>query len=143
MPIIRDDDPEDFVTVDALVQLSFLIQSVLQRVAAEHELTIVQMRLLGILRDREPGMLELANYLGLDKSSVTGLIDRAEKHGLVARTPVPGDGRMFKVSVTPKGRAITEQVADQVDQEISKLVGKLNPNDRQRLIAIVARLLAS
>ncbi len=143
MPIIRDDDPEDFVIVDALIQLSFLIQSLLQRVAGEHDLTIVQMRLLGILSDHDPGMLELARLMNLDKSSVTGMIDRAEKHGLVVRTPVPGDGRAFKVSVTPQGRAITEKVADQVDQEISKLIGKLNEIERKRMIAIVSRLLAS
>ena len=45
---------------DGLVQLSFLVQATLGAVAAEEELSIVQVRLLGILRDREPGMLELA-----------------------------------------------------------------------------------
>ena len=65
--------------VDALVQLSFLVQSVLTKAAAGHALTLPQVRLLGILRDREPGMQQLARHLGLDKSSVTGLVDRAER----------------------------------------------------------------
>src|SRR3954462_10769404 len=72
-------------TVDVLVQLSFLVQGVLGRIAAEHDLSLTQVRLLGILRDRRPGMLELARHLGLDKSSMTGLVARAEKRGLVRR----------------------------------------------------------
>ena len=73
---------QDLGIVDSLVQLSFLVQGVLGSVAARYDLSITQTRLLGVLRDREPGMLELSNFLGLEKSSVTGLIDRAERRGL-------------------------------------------------------------
>ena len=62
---------------DALVELSFLIQATLARLAAEHDVSLTQVRLLGILRDREPGIVELAGVLNLDKSSVSGLVDRA------------------------------------------------------------------
>jgi len=60
--------------VDGLVQLSFLVQNALTRRAVDHGLSLIQTRLLGILRDREPGMNELATLLELDKSSITGLI---------------------------------------------------------------------
>lgn len=65
----------------------------LGQVAPARGLSIVQARLLGILRDRRPTIKELANFLQLDKSSVTGLVDRAEERGLVQRTPSPVDGR--------------------------------------------------
>ena len=77
---------DEFGVVDGLVQLSFLIQMVLSEVAAGYALTVAQMRLMGILRGREPAMLELARFMSLDKSSVSGLIDRAERRGLVERT---------------------------------------------------------
>src|SRR5690349_15114747 len=100
-------DPE---MVDGLVQLSFLVQSILSRSAARHDLTVPQVRLLGILRDREPGMMELAAHLGLDKSSVTGLIDRAERRGWVRRRSTPTDGRAVLVSCTPEGRRLIDEV---------------------------------
>ena len=65
--------------IDAVVELSFAIQGVLGELAAEHDLSLTQLRLLAILRDREPTMLDLARHLKLTKSSVTGLIDRAER----------------------------------------------------------------
>src|SRR4029077_13717636 len=66
------DAPGRVSPVDGLAQLSFVIQGLLERQAAAHDLTMAQVRLLGVLRDRTPTMLELARLLGLDKSSTTG-----------------------------------------------------------------------
>ncbi|GMA61340.1 hypothetical protein GCM10025859_17800 [Alicyclobacillus fastidiosus] len=43
---------------------------IIGRVGADYDLSIIQIRLLGILRDREPSMLQLAKYLNLDKSAL-------------------------------------------------------------------------
>ena len=79
--------------VDALVQLSFAVQKQIAGVAAEHDQSMIGMRLLGVLRDREPTILELAGLLGLGKSSMSGLVSRAEGRGLVERTTGHADGR--------------------------------------------------
>ena len=55
-------------------------------------------------RDREPTMQELARLLDSDKSSVTGLVDRAEKRALVQRMPSTDDHRVIRVSLTSSGR---------------------------------------
>src|SRR6478736_6297817 len=114
-------EPAELGLVDALVQLSFSVQSVLANAAARHDLTVPQVRLLGILRDREPGMLQLARYLGLDKSSVTGLIDRAERRGLVRRSAAVDDGRAVRVSTTALGRELTQRVNAEIDLKINGL----------------------
>src|SRR6201999_1588681 len=84
---------EELSGVDGLAQLSFLIQNTLARRAAAQGLSLIQTRLLGVLRDREPTMNELAALLELDKSSITGLVDRAERRGLVARVRSDTDRR--------------------------------------------------
>jgi len=127
-------------TVDALVQLSFLIQGVLARVAADHDLSLIQVRLLGILRDRQPGMLELARYLGLDKSSTTGLVSRAEKRGLVQRLPSPHDGRAVLVSLTPLGRQLVDRGAAQTERQIASLTASLSAAEHSQLRSLTARL---
>ena len=55
--------------VDALAQLSWHVQSSMGDAAAARGVSVSQLRLLGILRDREPEMLALARYLRLDKDS--------------------------------------------------------------------------
>ncbi len=110
-PPIDDPDTADLSLIDALAQLSFVIQGALVDATAGHDLSIVQTRLLGILRDREPTMNELGTRLRLDKSSITGLVDRAEKRGLVRRTTSSRDRRAVHVSITDAGRALAEQVS--------------------------------
>ena len=76
----------------------------LGRIAAAHDVSIVQTRLLGILRDRHPTIKELAGFLQLDKSSVTGLVDRAEERGLVERIASTVDRRSVQVILTPPAK---------------------------------------
>ncbi len=125
------------MTVDALVQLSFLVQRVLQTAGAEQDLSVIQIRLLGILRDRQPGMQELGVHLGLDKSSVTGLVARAEKRGLVRRTPAAHDGRAVLVSLTPAGRELTERCGAEIGARVLALTEGLSDEERTELTRLV------
>lgn len=129
--------------LDALVQLSFTIHSILGRVGADHDLSIIQIRLLGILRDREPSMLELANYLNLDKSSITGLIDRAERRGLVQRIVSPKDRRGFNVKVTPVGIQLIQVVGHEIYSQIEAITTPLTSSERSQMTDLASKILNS
>jgi MarR family transcriptional regulator, lower aerobic nicotinate degradation pathway regulator len=129
--------------VDGLAQLSFAIISLLERRAAEHDLSIIQARLLGVLRDRTPTMNELARLLGLDKSSITGLVDRAERRGLVVRVPSTTDRRAVLVSLTDDGRSLVSQASDRFEADVVTMLGLLPPRDREALSRLVSRLLVA
>jgi MarR family transcriptional regulator, lower aerobic nicotinate degradation pathway regulator len=132
---------QDLGIVDSLVQLSFLVQGVLGSVAARYDLSITQTRLLGVLRDREPGMLELANFLGLEKSSVTGLIDRAERRGLVRRVSSSQDGRGVHVQLTDEGRTLAQAFVEEVTRQVVTLTNGLSSTDRRRLSTLASQIL--
>jgi DNA-binding MarR family transcriptional regulator len=132
--------PAELSLVDALVQLSFAVQLILARVGAERDLSVIQARLLGILRDREPTMAELARLLVLDKSSITGLVDRAERRGLVRRGADTEDGRSVRVAVTPHGRELIDACATEVEREIDSLVLDLSGAERHRLAALAGKI---
>ncbi|HEX4457379.1 MAG TPA: MarR family transcriptional regulator, partial [Polyangia bacterium] len=100
-------------------------------------------RLLGILRDREPGMLELARHLQLEKSSLSGLIDRAEARGLVERLASREDRRATTVRMTARGKQLSRAVEAEVETDVSALLGELPDKDRERLQAIVTRVVAA
>jgi DNA-binding MarR family transcriptional regulator len=138
----RDPTVADATLVDALVQLTFAVQQVLTEAAAEHDLSLTQLRLGGILRDRTVTMSDLARHLHLDKSSVTGLVTRAERRGLVRRLPSPDDGRGVLVEATPQGRALGERIAVGVRRRVLELAAPLSAADRTRLTALVERALA-
>jgi DNA-binding MarR family transcriptional regulator len=135
--------PDRLSPVDGLAQLSFLVCGTLERLAAEHDISIIQTRLLGVLRDRMPTMNQLAKLLGLDKSSVTGLVDRAERRGLVARVPSTTDRRAVLVNLTDDGRSLASAVSTRFEAEISTMLDRLRPRDRLALTRIVSRLLVA
>ena len=131
---------EDLGIVDALAQLSFLVWGTVAKKAAEHDLSMIQTRLLGVLRDREPSMNQLATLLALDKSSVTGLVDRAERRGLVTRTVSTEDRRAFRVALTDNGRALVAGVADEFRKEVDIMLTDLSEAERSELSSLASRV---
>ncbi|HTZ08831.1 MAG TPA: MarR family transcriptional regulator [Acidimicrobiales bacterium] len=129
--------------VDALAQLSFAVHGSLARIAAAHDLSMVQVRLLGILRDRRPTVSELARFLELDKSSVTGLVDRAAGRGLVRRVPAARDGRSVLVVITPAGRALVGRAVQAFDAAVAALAIDLSPTERHRLSVLASRVVVA
>lgn len=126
---------------DSLVQVSFAVIAVLSRVAAEHDLSLTQLRVLGILRDREPTIAELAMYLGLERSTVSGLIDRAVQRGLVRKATDDADGRSVRVSLTTDARRIEKRVIGQIGELMVPLTGRLSDAEQQRLTGLLMKTL--
>ena len=126
-----------------LAQLSFLVQGALAEIAAEFDLSLIAARLLGVLRDREPTMQALGRHLGLDKSSISGLVDRAERRGLVRRSPSATDRRAFQVSITEAGSQLADLAAARFAERIDVLVGDLRDGDRRRLTDLAGRIVGA
>ncbi|MET0694663.1 MAG: MarR family transcriptional regulator [Propionibacteriaceae bacterium] len=126
---------------DALVQVAFLTMAVLTKIGAEHDLSLTQLRVLGILRDRRPKMTVLADFLGLDKSTMTGLVDRATQRGLLDRSRDPADGRSVVVFLTEAGVRLADDVHTEVMRSLATSTAQLGPADRDRLRALLERLL--
>jgi MarR family transcriptional regulator, lower aerobic nicotinate degradation pathway regulator len=132
---------EQLSTVDAVTQLAFVVHGMLERRAADHDLSITQARLLGILRDRTPPMNELAKLLELDKSSITGLVHRAERRGLVVRIPSASDRRTVLVGLTDDGRALVSSAARGFETDLLAMLDLVPSADREALSGIAGRML--
>jgi DNA-binding MarR family transcriptional regulator len=128
--------------VDALAQTAFATMAVLARISAENDLSLTQLRMLAILRDRRPRMAALADYLGLEKSTLSGLIDRAQKRGLVERQVSADDGRAVEVFLSPAGRKLAEQVSAQTTGALSPATEQLTPDEQRTLRSLLERMLA-
>ena len=135
-------DPLDDLR-DALVQTSFTLRAALTEVPADHDLSLTQLRMLGILRDREPTMADLATFTGLERSTISGLIDRAAQRGLVVRTADPRDGRSVRVSLTKQARGLVPEVTAAVGDRIKPLTRHLSAAEQKRLTALLTKALDS
>lgn len=140
MPRTESDSAGADALVDALVQASFATMAVLNRLAAEHDLSLTSLRVLGILRGRRLRMSELVEYLGLEKSTLTGLVARAEQRGLVTRSPNPLDGRAVDVYLGPAGDALAQQLTARVRESLAPLFAALTAPEQDRLRHLLERL---
>lgn len=84
---------------------TFLRES--QRLFRPYGLTGAQYNVLNILSGYPGGISqrELGDMLVVDRSNVTGLLDRLEKAGWVRRDDDPHDRRVYRVSLTASGHA--------------------------------------
>jgi DNA-binding MarR family transcriptional regulator len=117
------------------------VQAALEQRASAAGVSLSLTRVLGILRDRRPTMHELARLMELDKSSVTGLVERAERRGFTERTRSPHDGRSVLVTLTEQGRELVTRVAAGFERDVEDLLSGLPRADRALLTALTERLL--
>jgi DNA-binding MarR family transcriptional regulator len=129
--------------IDALAQAAFTTMAVLTKAAAEHDLSLTQLRVLAILRDRRLRMTALADYLGLEKSTMSGLVERAEKRGLLERAPSATDGRAGELFLGPAGAELAQRLHARIARSLSPMTGQLAAAEQRRLQTLLERLLGS
>ncbi len=69
-----------------------------------------------------------------------GLVDRAQRRGLVARTVSPTDRRSFQVSLMKDGRALAGRVGAQFTARILEIVADLPAADRKALSRLASQV---
>jgi DNA-binding MarR family transcriptional regulator len=102
-------------------------------------LTFARYEVLVLLSFSRRGALPLGKIgerLQVHATSVTPLVKRLEKAGLITRTPHPEDGRAVLASITPKGREVTEQ-ATQLIVGARFGLGSLEESECDRLTALL------
>lgn len=113
----------------------------LPALAAEFELSPVQCHVLHLLEPGQPvPMGRLAENLSCDASNVTGLVDRLESRGLLARQPSPADRRVKVLVLTPAGARVRTQLQKRLAAPPDPF-RRLSATDQRALVRILERLL--
>ncbi len=122
-------------TNDRLIYLLLMAQQKLRTyinnalLEGDIKTTLSQTGILFLLRQENgQSMTQLSDALEIDNSTLTGLIDRMERSGYVARSSGDSDRRAFRISITPQGleesnrakpliRKINEEIKSGFSQE--------------------------
>ncbi|MFG1857075.1 MarR family winged helix-turn-helix transcriptional regulator [Actinomadura geliboluensis] len=126
--------------VAALVRSSFLVNAVYAESGREYGVTPQQGQLLCVLMSRSYGMSELGAMLRLAKSSLTGLVDRTERNGLVRREADPRDTRAVRVALTERGAELAGEFYAETCRRIDELPAGLSPEERELLARLLRRI---
>ena len=94
---------------------------------ASNEITSAQYSILAVLdRLGEASQRELCDEVDLDRSTVTDLVRRMEKAGLIARRRAEGDARRNVVTLTPHGDAERARLVPLVHEVQRELMTNLD-----------------
>lgn len=104
--------------------------------ARVHGLTLPQWRVLKELHQRGPtAQVALAGCTDTDPMTLSGILDRLEKRGLVERSPDPADSRAKLARLTDEGESHFT-LARAVGRELyENALAGLAPSDRAALVS--------
>jgi DNA-binding MarR family transcriptional regulator len=85
-------------------------------------------------------LTDLSERLLIRPPSVTGVVDRLERAGLVTRGESPNDLRAKQVALTPRGRQLVERVLTVHAAGIEAVMGGLSLEEQAQLHGLLGRL---
>ncbi len=107
-------------------------------------ITDAQFNLLMLLRyqgaNRGLKQVDLSRMMLVNRASVTAMIDRMEKSGLVARVDVPDDRRSKFVRLTRKSLAFLNRIEKKYRSEIDRIMKTLSPQETGQLLNILQKI---
>ena len=138
--VVKRAEPEACRAWQLLMKFYFVQRRHLPGWASELGLSHVQCHVLHLIEPGRPvPMSRLAEVLSCDASNVTGLVDRLEARGLLARRPSPGDRRVKVLALTPRGSRLREEMLRHMTGERLPL-SSLTPDERRALVGLLERL---
>ena len=88
---------------------------------------------------------DLSEKLELSNSTVSGILDRLEKHGLILRTRSESDRRVVFVEVSPESRKIFEERLGEIEKIIAGKLSKANAEELEIMLeglAVLKRIMS-
>lgn len=79
-------------------------------------------------------MGELCKMANVKMPSMTEVVDRFEKEGILERIRGEEDRRVVKVKMTEKGKKMHQEVLKRRADELTKMFGVLTTQDREKLV---------
>jgi MarR family transcriptional regulator, transcriptional regulator for hemolysin len=86
--------------------------------------------------------IELANLIGLDKTTMVATIDALEEAGLAERRPSSLDRRVRVIAVTQAGEKKVREARKVIDEVQADVLARLPAREREALLRGLARLVA-
>jgi DNA-binding MarR family transcriptional regulator len=127
----------------AFLRAVALVEPLQRELAASHGISLGDLYAVRVLA--RLGQVPVSRYgaeLGLARSTITNLVDRLERAGLVARAPSADDRRVTLVNLTKAGLDATEAGTRFTDSDIAHGILALETDDQAMLASLLERVVA-
>jgi DNA-binding MarR family transcriptional regulator len=119
-------------STEVLIKIRKIVRSInieSKKIQKEYGVSIPQVLCLHYLKNSENYQAtqgQIRKFLNLNSSTISGIINRLEIKGLVARLPRKGDKRVVNISLTSRGDSLLQQIPSLLQVTLSEKINKLD-----------------
>ncbi len=140
-PIPTEIKPEIDQVLEAILYLYTESRRITKELARRVELTGPQLTVIKMLQAvGDLSLSELSERIRAQNSTVTGIIDRMEREGLVARSRSTEDRRVVHIKLTEKGARIGREIAVEPMEILRDALEGLSPAESRDLLRILTKI---
>ncbi len=120
---------------DILIKIRKIVRSVnleSKKIQKEYGVSIPQILCLNYLHNSpnyQSTQGEIRKFLNLNSSTISGIINRLEKKGLLARLPKSGDKRTVNIALTSSGDKLLSEIPSLLHDQLSNKLKKLGDHE--------------
>jgi len=126
-------------------RVTLQITSAMKKGLSESGVTAVRPAYLGVLlclwQEDDRKVIDLGRCARLEPSTMTGLLDRMERDGLVSRALDPHDRRAYRICLTATGKNVKAPVMAVTETVVSKFFEGISDDDLNHTMSILQRVL--
>ena len=131
--------------LDRIVETSIYLNTESRRLAREQcaklGITATQLNVIKMLQTvGDLSLSELSHKMAATNSTVTGIVDRMVAAELVQREQSPDDRRVWKIKLTPHGRALAKKIEVAPWEILRQAVMSLPADERTQLIVTLEKI---
>ena len=127
--------------LEAIIYLYTESRRITKEAARRADLTGPQLTVVKLLEQvGDLSLSELSDKIRAQNSTVTGIIDRMEREGLVVRSRSTEDRRVVHIKLTPKGEKLAEEIPVEPMEIFRNALGGLSAAEVRELLKILTKL---
>jgi len=115
-------------------EVMILFRNSMSKVFGNSGITPPQGMVLGILsRENKLKITELSSKLSLSNSTISGIVDRLEKQGMVERVRSDTDRRVVYVQISPEFKEMHQSFHNRFEKNIENVMSKGTSEDLEKI----------
>lgn len=141
-----DPNKEDKVELINFKIVNTAIERILNKELAEYEITYTQATVIGYLKhsaNREICQKDIEASLGLTHPTVSSILSRMEKKGMIETKCMRSDNRYKTIYLTPKALEISGDIYNVIERIKQELFSEIQASEQQYLDTIMLKLISN
>ncbi|MBY6273393.1 MAG: MarR family transcriptional regulator [Caldibacillus debilis] len=104
-------------------------------------ISLVQSHILyEIDKGKSPSMQQVADALGMDITTFSRQIQNLVKRGLVKKTPLPEDRRVYTLSLTAEGKSVAAAIDQEINRYLDEIFSHMSEFEKETVIRSIKLL---